>query len=53
MTAKKKLIRNIAVSVIVLAALGGAYYFAVNWTPADKEENKTEQTEPVHRQRTL
>ena len=46
MTAKKKLIRNIAVSVIALAALGGAYYFAVNWTPADKEENKTEQTEP-------
>ena len=45
MTARKKLIRNIAVSVTALAVLGGAYYFAVNWTPGDKEDEPKQTTE--------
>ncbi len=37
MTAKGKLIRNIILAVLVLALLGGGYYFALRWEPKPEE----------------
>lgn len=44
MSAKKKLIRNIIISVVAIAFLGGGYYFALKWEPKREktaEENNT------------
>lgn len=47
MSLNKKLIRNIIIAIVVLAALGAAYYFAVKWQPKTEENKNSSLTESI------
>lgn len=47
MSANGKLIRNIIIAVLVIAILGGAYYFVLKWEP-EKEEIAEEEKETTY-----
>lgn len=48
MTSKGRLIRNILLAVLILALLGGGYYFAVRWEPKEDIKNTDKSNSSVY-----